>query len=311
MTSPASASRAASSAAGRTISSPASPRAKIYSEETEDVALDRPSPGFNERWEDLMNWEHTERSGVIPSTSGLLTSAIRRCPSAPASTLNIETYPTVKVDQRSGIPEVSRKRKASPATDGHIEAAKISSRNELPVSRRSHNAIEKRYRANLNQKITALKDAVPSLRKLSATPVEELDGPSSAQKLNKATVLSKAIEYIQHLESRNQRLEEENAILREGVAGTERVENPTSEATEEVAPEIDHKAASLDLASGSTVAQESSPAFNDPQGMIRVPEEIRRLRQGVPQVHYHERSTRPLPSSGGIEVYLGAMLRMP
>ncbi|CAJ2661547.1 unnamed protein product [Trifolium pratense] len=74
--------------------------------------------------------------------------------------------------------------------------------------------IEKRYRTNLNDKIAALRDAVPSLRITSKSARgedtmddrEELQGLKPAHKLNKATVLSKATEYIYHLENRNKRL---------------------------------------------------------------------------------------------------------
>lgn len=60
----------------------------------------------------------------------------------------------------------------------------------------AHNLIEKRYRNNLNDKIQLqqLKDAVPALRPNSDS--EELDGLSPAHKLNKATILAKAVEYI-------------------------------------------------------------------------------------------------------------------
>jgi hypothetical protein len=94
----------------------------------------------------------------------------------------------------------------------------------------AHNMIEKRYRNNLNDKIAALRDAVPCLRAaqrrleqgLSADePSAELDddledtaklGP--VQKLNKATILGKAAEYIALLEKQNRKLIEENEQLR-------------------------------------------------------------------------------------------------
>ena len=258
-----------------------------------------------------MNWEHTENLDVVRQNSGPLLSPSKRHPSAPASTPDVTADPIVEVNGTPGLSDDARKHKASLATDGKFDDTTSTGRIEPPVSKRSHNAIEKRYRTNLNEKIAALRDAVPSLRKLSAVAADDMDSPSSAQRLNKATVLSKAIEYIQYLEGRNKRLEEENAILRAAVATTEQEENQIETAPIVVSSEVKSNPANMELISGSTVAPESPPAFNDPQGMIRVPEEIRRLRQGAPQAHYHERSIRPLPSSGGIEVYLGAMLRMP
>lgn len=62
----------------------------------------------------------------------------------------------------------------------------------------AHNMIEKRYRTNLNDKIAALRDSVPSLRvarKNSSAGKnmdceEDLQGLTPAHKLNKATVSS-------------------------------------------------------------------------------------------------------------------------
>ncbi|KAK9322643.1 hypothetical protein V1517DRAFT_130033 [Lipomyces orientalis] len=84
----------------------------------------------------------------------------------------------------------------------------------------AHNMIEKRYRTNLNDKIAALRDCVPALR-CAVTgsfddDVEELDGLAPANKLNKATVLTKATEYILHLQQRNAQLQRENKALLEG-----------------------------------------------------------------------------------------------
>ncbi|THY00899.1 hypothetical protein D6D02_08762 [Aureobasidium pullulans] len=75
-----------------------------------------------------------------------------------------------------------------------------------PIKKTSHNVIEKRYRNNLNDKIAELRDSVPSLRAMSRPSgnddSEDLEGLTPAHKLNKATVLAKATEYIKHLEKR-------------------------------------------------------------------------------------------------------------
>jgi hypothetical protein len=65
-----------------------------------------------------------------------------------------------------------------------------------PLKKTAHNMIEKRYRTNLNDKIAALRDSVPSLRIMSKSARgedttedrEELHGLTPAHKLNKATV---------------------------------------------------------------------------------------------------------------------------
>ncbi|KAL2014954.1 hypothetical protein VTK56DRAFT_6727 [Thermocarpiscus australiensis] len=117
----------------------------------------------------------------------------------------------------------------------------------LAPKKTAHNMIEKRYRTNLNDKIARLRDAVPALRAMAqrAKLVSEgananagadmyLDDPEDGTaaaaaaaavnggggcggggvRLNKATILSKATEYIAQLERRNRGLETENSALR-------------------------------------------------------------------------------------------------
>lgn len=64
--------------------------------------------------------------------------------------------------------------------------------------RTAHNAIEKRYRSSINDKIMELKDLVVG----------------AEAKLNKSAVLRKAIDYIRFLQQSNQKLKQENLSLR-------------------------------------------------------------------------------------------------
>ncbi|XP_045840020.1 sterol regulatory element-binding protein 1 isoform X4 [Meles meles] len=64
--------------------------------------------------------------------------------------------------------------------------------------RTAHNAIEKRYRSSINDKIVELKDLVVG----------------TDAKLNKSAVLRKAIDYIRFLQQSNQKLKQENLSLR-------------------------------------------------------------------------------------------------
>jgi len=94
--------------------------------------------------------------------------------------------------------------------------------------RRDHNAIEKKYRNNLNDKFMQLRRCVPSLSTAASSSAtmhadfvsneedeEEIDlgGLEAAHKFNKATIIVKAIEYIKHLEEHQQKL-----VIDEGVS---------------------------------------------------------------------------------------------
>lgn len=70
--------------------------------------------------------------------------------------------------------------------------------NDGPPKRSSHNAIEKRYRCSINDKIAELRDMLMT----------------KDAKSNKAAVLKKAIDYIKFLTNANKRLKMENAFLR-------------------------------------------------------------------------------------------------
>jgi hypothetical protein len=109
---------------------------------------------------------------------------------SPASTESMRKSQSVSSPESSD----SRKRKAS--ADAEDEEDDDPTGQHPPVKKTAHNMIEKRYRTNLNDKIAALRDSVPSLRIMSksargedtADDREELQGLTPAHKLNKATV---------------------------------------------------------------------------------------------------------------------------
>ncbi|KAJ3182032.1 hypothetical protein HDU87_000372 [Geranomyces variabilis] len=103
----------------------------------------------------------------------------------------------------------------------------------------AHNAIERRYRTNINDRITELRLVVPALNgpKIrdakgskrnrsgddSSSSDEDgeaplIDGVPAAKKLNKATILKKSTEYILHLKGTNTMVADENARLRAIIA---------------------------------------------------------------------------------------------
>ncbi len=88
----------------------------------------------------------------------------------------------------------SRKRKSSASADDEDEEDEDDAEGQPPpVKKTAHNMIEKRYRTNLNDKIAALRDSVPSLRagkknvkgESNSEEREDLHGLTPAHKLNK------------------------------------------------------------------------------------------------------------------------------
>jgi hypothetical protein len=90
--------------------------------------------------------------------------------------------------------ESSRKRKSSASADDDEDEEEEGAEGQPPpVKKTAHNMIEKRYRTNLNDKIAALRDSVPSLRagkknakgESNSEGKEDLHGLTPAHKLNK------------------------------------------------------------------------------------------------------------------------------
>ncbi|KAH8798511.1 hypothetical protein F5884DRAFT_758745 [Xylogone sp. PMI_703] len=116
---------------------------------------------------------------------------------------------------------------SSPKTKGY------QARNHAPIKKTAHSLIEQRYRTNLNDKIAALRDCVPRLGVMSSAETasevkkgkgdaaEDFQGLSPTHKLNKATVLSKAAEFILHLDKRNKALCKENIAYKNRIKAFE------------------------------------------------------------------------------------------
>ncbi|KAJ9660044.1 Clr6 histone deacetylase associated PHD protein-2 Cph2 [Neophaeococcomyces mojaviensis] len=214
---------------------------------------------------------------------------------------------TLRSDGSSLYRQNTLKRKISPADGSENDYMPVAGR---PTgSKRPHNVIEKRYRANLNEKIAELRDSVPALRVLKkakgkndsngSSGDEDLDGLAPSNKLNKASVLTKAVEYIRHLELRTKKLEEENRdlkarvqvldkVLAEGGSDAARASAFTSETTIEESPQISEPKSS---------AEPETEPKSRPKGMIGLPDSMRRLRENQPQEHYGHVYTTPTERS--------------
>ncbi|KAF2759033.1 hypothetical protein EJ05DRAFT_437667 [Pseudovirgaria hyperparasitica] len=186
-------------------------------------------------------------------------------------------------------PEFNRKKRKASTSDEE----KDSSDRQEPVKKTAHNMIEKRYRTNLNDKIAALRDSVPSLRVMSRPngtleddDPEDLEGLTPAHKLNKATVLAKATEYIRHLEKRNKRLNDELADYKTRLDNFNKLAMTRSMGMATMAMADSGIRYSEDTFTGSSSSLHAS-AQATPQGMIPVPESMANLhRRNKAQSHY-------------------------
>nr|XP_039251874.1 sterol regulatory element-binding protein 1-like [Styela clava] len=88
-----------------------------------------------------------------------------------------------------------------------MEKSHTDQHTKQPPKRSSHNAIEKRYRCSINDKIAELREMLMS----------------KDTKSNKAAVLKKAIDYINFLTNANKRLKTENAFLRKHLSLNDKV----------------------------------------------------------------------------------------
>ncbi|KAH7346502.1 hypothetical protein BKA65DRAFT_502605 [Rhexocercosporidium sp. MPI-PUGE-AT-0058] len=139
----------------------------------------------------------------------------------------------------SAPPSPAESQSLSPSAEPEVRTRKNNKRKsidpgELPSNtlcqsrKRGHNAIEKRYRTNLNAKIESLREGVPSLCGPNDNNGEEDsdgegDDKSSQQKYGKAAILTRALEYIQHLEKTTKRLGSEVDTLQTRVGAFEKL----------------------------------------------------------------------------------------
>ncbi|KAL2802716.1 hypothetical protein BJX63DRAFT_100475 [Aspergillus granulosus] len=203
-----------------------------------------------------------------------------------------------------------QKRKSGSDDDGSTISGVLQETKKVPSKKRAHNVIEKRYRANLNEKISELRDSVPSLRasKGSGGIVDDDDaeGVTPANKLNKASILSKATEYIRHLETRNKRLEDENTALKIRLRELEKAADQSLTSAASISSPSNYTVSTESGASSSPSifsSPEDSPSDHSPSssrssaGMIKVPDSFKRMRAEPTKDDVWSQSYMQYPSS--------------
>lgn len=244
---------------------------------------DRSAAFCEEQWEEWMQWDGVAES-LSPTPRHSLESRESDQTLSPTESQTSPAQDLAIFMPQSESQTIFKKRKK--ILEG-MESSKFDSAksNRQSGSQRSHTIIEKRYRTNLNDKITELRESIPSLR-LNQLDSTDLGALTPAAKLHKATILSKAAEYIQQLEKRNDSLQKENARLRFRKRSS-LPENEHQNISEQVKLHIQNERASSkepdSTARGTTHVVAPGRAR---EGMIPVPESMKRLRPTTPQEHY-------------------------
>ncbi|KAI6091666.1 HLH-domain-containing protein [Hypoxylon rubiginosum] len=201
------------------IPSEVPPRERLYST---PLSWETPQPGFR------MDYVNVNPPFNDPERQRLLAIAMGtgQAPQQPSSRqapsmdfrFEINQSPTTMSDSKSNTPEPRTKptatRPQAPSRTNSAEAIDKLKEKPRNSDRAAHNDIERKYRTNLKDKISELRDAIPSLRAIPEDG-DDNDNPSSrtAPKVSKGTVLTKATEYIHQLERRNRSMAQKNEEL--------------------------------------------------------------------------------------------------
>ncbi|KAJ5307898.1 hypothetical protein N7476_008554 [Penicillium atrosanguineum] len=188
----------------------------------------------------------------------------------------------------------SRKRKTGSDDDATTVTGPVQPGKKMPAKKRAHNVIEKRYRANLNEKIAELRDSIPSLRTTKNangdSNEDEDDDATPASKLNKASILSKATEYIKHLEIRNKRLEDENTGLKNRLRQVDKAADQAVTSTASISSPSNYTASSTSdptspsvFSNPEEISENSPTSSSPPEGLIKVPDAWKRMRAETAQ----------------------------
>lgn len=234
-------------------------------------------------WDRWMDWDPASHSDLA-STASMQLSADAHDPQRSSIETNESRNLNPVIEEADASPRPAKKRKASTESGDSATRPGIQDGKSTSVQNKSHSIVEKRYRTNLNDKIADLRKSIPSLRDAAFTSTET-ERLAAYPKHNKSTVLTKAIEYIHHLEQRNAYLENVNAGLRSQVRYAK---SEVAQGRDTVSVELSKPPYAGPEDSPSTT--QDSPITSDaPRGMIPVPDDIRKLQNTAPQEHYADR----------------------
>jgi hypothetical protein len=155
-----------------------------------DGGMDVPEDFFSSTHLSLPESSEETQTPLVETKTELSTPGrevrLRDVPVRPARRPSLFSSPEPPQDTRR-----KRKKSVPDCDDDYMSPDSQSDDRQKPGKKTAHNMIEKRYRTNLNDKIAALRDVVPSLRvtnknsKGEEVLQEDLQGLTPAHKLNK------------------------------------------------------------------------------------------------------------------------------
>lgn len=259
----------------------------------------------NQDWTQWMKWDDqfaesntTDLPSISPTDAVDHRSSTSQATFSPAISLDFTKNAPESFSGATPATTVNRKRKSTSDDDGSMVSGMVQQGPKIQKPKRAHNVIEKRYRANLNDKIAELRDSVPALRaakNASGNSADDDDVPAS--KLNKASILSKATEYIRHLEIRNKRLEEENMALKNRMRQVDRAADQTLTSTASLSSPSNYTA-STEASSSPSIFSHGADSPSDhspgshypPEGLLKAPDSFRKMWESSSQDNSYQRS---------------------
>ncbi|KAG8526810.1 uncharacterized protein KY384_008239 [Bacidia gigantensis] len=217
----------------------------------------------SEEWEEWMDWDQVSEIGPQEKQNLALKSPNDKNHHSCSAHSGVES-------------DRSRKRKSSIGSCEVSTSPKRQSMEKATAQNKSHSLVEKRYRNNLNQRIAELEIRLPNLRDNSRAKAWPDESPP-IPKHNKAIVLTEAISYIDQLERQNKYLQQENTALQLQMKGRD----AKSTSHQEVAAMSETPLSrGEDVSTGQDVGLKVAALSEPVQGLIKVPEEWRRLWRG-------------------------------